>query len=113
VSGVVEEEQISFAVAVEIGGALETPSGGSVDRADLRIGADLGAVHLQDRDAVGGLIEEQQIDLAVGVEITLCRIVPARRNGRELGTRGDLRAVHLPLGHAVGDGIREEQIRRR
>ena len=75
-----------------------------VHDADLRVGRDLGAIHLPNRNAAGRAVEQQQIGLAVAVEVTSVGEVPAGRriDGTDLWVGHDLGAVHLPDRNTIG-----------
>src|SRR5882757_338291 len=98
VGGVVLEQEISLAVTVEVAGVLKVPARGGVDGADLRARRHRRAVHLPFGDAVGSIVQEQQIGLVIAVEIARTREMPAAGgvDGTDLRTRGDLRAIQLP-----------------
>jgi hypothetical protein len=86
------------------------PISGGVDDSDLRICSDLRAIHLPDRDAMGSIVLEQQVGLAIAVEIAGGLEVPSGSDRSDLRVRRDLCAVHLPDRNAMGGVVDEQQI---
>src|SRR2546427_319873 len=69
VGRVVQQQQVGLAVAVEVGGGGVVPCLGHVDGPDLGVRLDLGSVHQPDGDAMGRIVEQQQIGLGVAAEV--------------------------------------------
>ena len=57
--------------------AHEMPIGCGIDRSHLTLGLDLCAVHLPDRQRMGGIVLEQKIGLAIAVVVALADVLEA------------------------------------
>src|ERR1700738_2911494 len=94
--------------------AEEMPAVGEIDRTDLLIDRDLGAVHLQCGDNAGCRVLEQEVGLVVAVEVLnslKASYIPVRGvASSDLYACYHLGAVHQPDGNVMVVGVQEQQI---